>query len=101
MRWRPPPSSARARLIAVVGVVVAGLAVSALLASHARFSAQTTTGNAGGMLPLFDVDWRSEEGSAVFYFLSRGIINGFSGTFRGQEPVSRAEAAKILLQAGG
>ena len=54
------------------------------------------------MLPLFDVDWRSEEGAAVFYFLRRNVIGGFAdGMFRGVEPISRAEAAKILLSAGG
>lgn len=57
--------------------------------------------------PIADVDWRSEEGVAVFYFLQRDILNGFpapdgdpqKATFRGNEPISRAEVAKILLNA--
>ncbi len=95
--------------------------VLATLASSSAFPAQTTSeppaedsssssssSSAEFILPIVDVDWRSEEGTAVFYFLQRGIIMGYpdpggdpwKATFRGSEPISRAEAAKILLAAG-
>ncbi|PIR52399.1 hypothetical protein COU77_00610, partial [Candidatus Peregrinibacteria bacterium CG10_big_fil_rev_8_21_14_0_10_49_16] len=53
------------------------------------------------VLPFMDVDWNSRQGNAVFFLLSHGIINGFpDNTFKGDEYVTRAQAAKIMLLAG-
>lgn len=50
---------------------------------------------------LTDVATNSYEGQAANYLQKHGIISGFpDGTFRGQKPVNRVEAAKILLLAG-
>lgn len=39
---------------------------------------------------------------AILYLTHRGVIQGFpDGTFRGSSPVSRAEAAKLLILASG
>lgn len=47
-----------------------------------------------------DIDADTLEGSAANALASRGIIGGFAdGTFRGKQPVNRAEAAKFLLMA--
>ncbi|MBI1934549.1 S-layer homology domain-containing protein [Candidatus Peregrinibacteria bacterium] len=82
-----------------------------LLRSHSRFSAQTyqqygaesspSSPFVEPVLPITDVDWHSLEGSAVFFLLTHGIIQGYpDGTFRGAELVSRAEVAKMLILAG-
>lgn len=101
-------------------VVIAGLllvVIIATLASRSAFPAQTasepsaesssSSSSAEFILPIVDVDWRSEEGVAVFYFLQRSIIGGYpapdgdpqKATFRGHEPISRAEVAKLLFNA--
>lgn len=59
------------------------------------------TKTAGLTGQLSDVNQSSYEGQAAFYLQKRGVISGFpDGTFRGDNPVNRVEAAKMLLLAG-
>ncbi|MBI2117659.1 S-layer homology domain-containing protein, partial [Candidatus Peregrinibacteria bacterium] len=93
-----------------IALTIIGLATVGLLVSHARFSAQTTTESAGSsssssfvepVLPITDVAWHSLEGSAVYFLLTHGVIQGYpDGTLRGAELVTRAEVAKMLILAG-
>ena len=103
MRYKP---------LAIV-VIIVGLATVALLESYSRFSAQTTPGSAASssssassfiepIPPITDVEWHSLEGSAVYFLFTRNVIQGYPDrTFRGNELVSRAELAKMLILAGG
>ena len=50
--------------------------------------------------PFSDTDLSTKEGLAAYELYRRGVIGGFAdGTFRGDRPVNRAEAAKFLLLA--
>ncbi len=50
--------------------------------------------------PFNDTNLNSKEGIAAYELYRRGVIGGFAdGTFRGDKPVNRAEAAKFLLLA--
>ena len=61
-----------------------------------EYEAEVITENINN--PFSDVDPNSLEGKAAIALYNLGIIGGFSdGTFRGDKPVNRAEAAKFLL----
>lgn len=50
--------------------------------------------------PFSDIDPHTLKGHAILYLFTRGVVTGFSdNTFQGHLPVSRAEAAKMLLRA--
>lgn len=95
-------------LIMIISTLASRNAFPAQTASEPPAEDSSSASSAEFILPIVDVDWRSEEGVAVFYFLQRGIIMGYpdpggdplKATFRGSESISRAEAAKILLVAG-
>lgn len=79
----------------IFAVCVLFAVISIALVSHKRSSLQASA------LPYSDVDWLSQEGIAIHFLASRGIINGFpDGTFRGYEQVNRVQAVKMMILAG-
>ena len=79
-----------------IGFAVLGMSVAVLwIPENTRFEAQIST-------PFPDVDSHTLEGSSALYLAAKGIVSGFpDGTFRGEVPVNRAEAAKMLMIASG
>lgn len=76
--------------LSAIFALSAAVLVSSLV--HTRLLAQT----------LSDVNFSSYEGQAIKELQTRGVISGFpDGTFRGDDTVNRAQAAKMLLLAGG
>jgi len=54
---------------------------------------------APGRNPFSDVDAESEEGKAAIYLYDRDVIDGNpDGSFDGDDPINRAEVAKVLLR---
>lgn len=109
MKRRSSPPSVPLWPLAIVATILGLTTIVLWLEVSPRFSAQTSGTESSSsspfiepVLPLTDVDWRSPEGSAVYFLLTHGVIQGFPDrTFRGEELVSRAELVKMLVLAGG
>lgn len=64
-------------------------------ADAAKLPADTKTGNA---ITFSDVDYNSELGKAVEKLVDNEVISGFpDGTFKGEQTLTRAEFAKIIV----
>ena len=78
------------QLLRILGITLFMLAV-----------VRTSNSFSGMTGQLSDIAKNSYEGQAALHLQKKGVITGFpDGTFRGQNPVNRAEAVKMLLLAG-